>query len=181
MAKKKNEVEETTDNAASVDVPEKKSSVKFAVIGVVLLGGALFAGMQLGGGGSSEPSTTEVVFSTTTVVEIDPLKATAVPLEPVVVNLADGSYLKVGMTVTVHEDTAAGGGHSAEGGVDLDAMKPRLEILRDEAVSFLSGREKTEVLDSTFREEFRQHLMERAELTFEHSVTAIAIGDWVVS
>lgn len=167
MAKKKK------DTPAEGDEGAKKGSKKGLIIGVVLMLVGVGAGKMFFGGGGDGTTTIAVPTPETTV--LDRATAVAVPLEPVIVNLTDGAYLKMGLTITMGSH---GAGHTE---VKLEDLKPKFDKIRDEALTFLSGRTSVDVLSPRFREELKAHLMERSELWYEHSVADIAVGDWVVS
>lgn len=166
MAKKK--------DAPAEGVEPKKGSKKGIIIGVVLMLVGVFAGKTFFGGGAGEGTKTIAVPAPETTV-LNRETAVAVPLEPVIVNLTDGAYLKMGLTVTMG---GAGGGHAE---AKLEDLKPKFDKIRDEALTFLSGRTSVDVLSPHFRDELKAHLMERSELWYEEAVADIAVGDWVVS
>ena len=163
MAKKKDTPAEGAEVA-------KKGSKKGLVIGVVLMLVGVGAGKMFFGGGGGGTTTIAVPTPETTVLNRE--TAVAVPLEPVIVNLTDGAYLKMGLTITM--------GVAPEE-AKLEDLKPKFDKIRDEALTFLSGRTSVDVLSPRFREELKAHLMERSELWYEEVVADIAVGDWVVS
>jgi flagellar FliL protein len=163
MAKKKDAPAEGAEEA-------KKGSKKGLIIGVVLMLVGVFAGKTFFGGGGEGTKTIAVPAPETTVLNRE--AAVAVPLEPVIVNLTDGAYLKMGLTITM-------GVAPAE--AKLEDLKPKFDKIRDEALTFLSGRTSVDVLSPHFRDELKAHLMERSKLWYEEAVADIAVGDWVVS
>lgn len=163
MAKKKDTPAEGAEVA-------KKGSKKGLIIGVVLMLVGVGAGKMFFGGGGDGTTTIAVPTPETTVLDRE--AAVAVPLEPVIVNLTDGAYLKMGLTITM-------GVAPAE--AKLEDLKPKFDKIRDEALTFLSGRTSVDVLSPRFREELKAHLMERSKLWYEEVVADIAVGDWVVS
>lgn len=151
----------------------KKSSKKFVILGALLVVAAFVVGQKMSSSGSAVSSTVVVVDNSTTTT-IDPLLKVAIPLDPVVVNLSDGRFLKVVMTITVVPES---GGEA----IDPETMKPRFDTLRDEALSYLSGHTADEVLEKKFKTEFKAHMLERAELEFKDAIGDIAIPEWVAS
>jgi hypothetical protein len=109
---------------------------------------------------------------------LDRSTATALTLEPVLVNLTDSRYLKMAFTVTVTPHEVAGAKH---GPVDAEAMKPQYDKLRAEALSYLRGRTSTDVLGVRFADDLEAHLLERSKLWYGDTVADISIGDWIVS
>jgi hypothetical protein len=175
MAKKKEAPAEGTETAGEA----KGSSKKTIIIGVVLMLGGVFAGKTFFGGGSTATTTQIAVPVEHVTTVLDRSTAVALTLEPVLVNLTDNRYLKMAFTVTVapHGD-AAGGAH---GEVDPEAMKPKYDKLRAEALSYLRGRTSADVLGARFAEDLKDHLLERSKLWYGESVADISIGDWIVS
>jgi flagellar basal body-associated protein FliL len=172
MAKKKEAPAEGTEATEEA----KGSSKKMIIIGVVLMLGGVFAGKTFFGGGSGGTTQQIAVPVEKTTTVLDRAAAVAVTMDPVLVNLSDGHYLKMAFTVTITPEP----GKAAEK-VDLDALKPKYDKLRAEALSYLSGRTSVDVLGPRFIEEVQKHLMERSELWYGEGVSDIAVGDWVVS
>jgi flagellar basal body-associated protein FliL len=173
MAKKK-EAPAGTEEAEEA----KKSPMKMIIIGVVLMVAGVFAGKTFFGGGAAA-STTQIAVEVEHVTTVlDRGTATALTLEPVLVNLTDNRYLKMAFTVTVVSHEAAGAAHEA---VDPEAMKPKYDKLRAEALSYLRGRTSTDVLGVRFADDLVAHLLERSKLWYGDTVADISIGDWIVS
>ena len=117
MAKKKKEQAEGTDEESG---EEKKGGGKMmpaAMISIALVAAGYFVGGR-GGGGTATTTVTSVV----TVEEAEPEVETIIDLEPMNVNLADGHYLRIaisiGMAAEEHAAEADSGGHAAETGTD---------------------------------------------------------------
>lgn len=175
MAKKK----ETAEGAEGAD-EAKGGSKKLIIIALVVGIGGLFAGKMLFGGQTVQGGTNVVIEGAETTVPVKRLEAVSVPLDAVIVNLAGGGFLKVNLTVMVLPDHSAAGGHAA-GEVDVEAMKPKLSKIPEEALAFLSGKSNAEVLSANFQSEFKAHLIERSELWYEHSVGDVVITGWVAT
>lgn len=176
MAKKKKETAEGAEGAESAKGGSKKLIIIALVVGV----GGLFAGKMLFGGQTVQGGTNIVIEGAETTVPVKRLEAVSVPLDAVIVNLTGGGFLKVNLTVMVLPDHSAGAGHAAVE-VDIDAMKPKLSKIPEEALAFLSGKSNSEVLASSFQAEFKAHLIERSELWYEHSVGDVVITGWVAT
>lgn len=170
MAKKQTE----TKNESSTEEPVKKSK-KGLIIGVVACAGSLFVGSQFLGGGS-KAGTTVVVSGAETTTTLNPMDQTAVPLEDVVLLLADGKYMKIGITVFVAPH-GSGGGHGGPA-VKIDDMKPKFDKLRGETLNFMDGMTTAQVRDNSVRRDLIEHLMEKSELWFEHTVVGIEVPMW---
>lgn len=173
MAKKK-EAEAVAEGGEDA---KKGSSKKLIIIGVVALAGAFIVGQKMGGGGEVKETTIAVEVEHATTV-LDRSTATALTLDPVLVNLTDGKYLKMAFTVTVAPHDAAGAAH---GEVDPETMKPQYDKLRSEALAYLRGRTSTDVLGVRFADDLEAHLLERSKLWYGENVADISIGDWIVS
>jgi len=174
MAKKKKETVEGEE-------PARGGSKKLIIIALVVGAGGLFAGKMLFGGATVQGGTSIVIEGAETTMPVKRLEATSVPLDAVIVNLTGGGFLKVNLTVMVLPDHSAGGGHAAPGEVDVDAMKPKLSKIPEEALAFLSGKSSAEVLSTNFQSEFKAHILERSELWYEHSVGDVVITGWVAT
>lgn len=177
MAKKKKETAEGAEGATEAKGGSKKLIIIALVVGV----GGLFAGKMLFGGATVQGGTSIVIEGAETTAPVKRLEAVSIPLDAVIVNLAGGGFLKVNLTVMVLPDHSAAGGGHAPVEVDVDAMKPKLSKIPEEALAFLSGKSSAEVLSANFQSEFKAHLIERSELWYEHSVGDVVITGWVAT
>jgi hypothetical protein len=171
MAKKK---AAPSPESSSEEAPKK--SKKGLIIGVVACAGSLFAGSQFLGGSSSTGTTVVVSGAETTTIP-DPMDQTAVPLDDVILLLADGKYMKVGITVFVSLHSEAGG-HGAAPAVKIDDMKPKFDKLRGETLNYMEGMNTSQVRNNSVRRDLIDHLMEKSELWFEHVVVGIEVPTW---
>lgn len=171
MAKKK---AAPSPESSSEEAPKK--SKKGLIIGVVACAGSLFAGSQFLGGSSSTGTTVVVSGAETTTIP-DPMDQTAVPLDDVILLLADGKYMKVGITVFVSLHSGAGG-HGAAPAVKIDDMKPKFDKLRGETLNYMEGMNTSQVRNNSVRRDLIDHLMEKSELWFEHVVVGIEVPTW---
>ena len=173
MAKKK---AAPSPESSSEEAPKK--SKKGLIIGVVACAGSLFAGSQFLGGSSSS-GTTVVVSGLETTTIPSAMDQTAVPLDDVILLLADGKYMKVGITVYVSLHGGGGGGHGAAPEVKIDDMKPKFDKLRGETLNYMEGMSTSQVRNNSVRRDLIDHLMEKSELWFDHAVVAIEVPTWV--
>jgi hypothetical protein len=171
MAKKK---AAPSTESSSEEAPKK--SKKGLIIGVVACAGSLFAGSQFLGG-SSSAGTTVVISGAETTTTVNPMDQTAVPLEDVILLLSDGKYMKVGITVFVAPH-GGGGGHGGGAAVKIDDMKPKFDKLRGETLNYMEGMNTSQVRDNSVRRDLIDHLMEKSELWFEHTVVGIEVPTW---
>jgi flagellar protein FliL len=104
MSKAKSaESDDTTEKAGG----KKKLLLVLAVVVLAAAGAAYFFLFASSGEAEAEEPVSSGTF---------------VPLEPVAVNLAGGGYLKIGVSLELTEEGAAGGGH---GGGGLDGSKAK--------------------------------------------------------
>ncbi|HYH24990.1 MAG TPA: flagellar basal body-associated FliL family protein [Blastococcus sp.] len=124
------------------------------ILAVVLLAGAGAAYFFLfSGSGEAEAEEAELVSS-----------GTFVPLEPVAVNLAGGGYLKIGVSLELTEEGAAGGGH---GGGGPDGSKAT-----DLVISTFSQANPADVTGA--REALKESLQEKIiEAYTDHGVSTV--------
>lgn len=141
--------------------PKKKSKkLLFIIIGAVLLvGGGVAAFFLLGSGGGSAAPEPEPTHEPGDVLVI----------EPISLNLADGHYLRFGMTLQLvyHE----GGGH---GDTEVDGSKAI-----DVAIGLYSGRELSEVSSAEGREELKAELLHRLEEAYHGEVMDVYLTNYV--
>ncbi|MGY2082602.1 flagellar basal body-associated FliL family protein [Blastococcus sp. SYSU DS0539] len=105
----------TKNKNAPADVEETEATggrkKLFLVLAVVLLAGVGAAYFFLFAGAGEAEADAEPVSS-----------GTFLPLDPVAVNLAGGGYLKIGVSLELTEEGAAGGGHGGGGPDGSKAM-----------------------------------------------------------
>ena len=143
----------TKEKPDTDEAPPKGGKKKlFLILGVVLLAAAGAAYFFLfAGSGEAEAAAPE--------------HGGYVALEPVAVNLAGGGYLKIGITLDITAEAAAGGGH---GGAAVDGSKAM-----DQIISTFSQAAPADVVGA--REALKQALEQRIveAYTDEHGVQMV--------
>jgi hypothetical protein len=161
------------DEKENTEVEKAKGGMK-KTIGLVVIGlgvGLLVGKMFLF---KSEPASTNVVVEAPTTTELNRLAATSVTLDSKSVNLADGHYAKIQVTVYLQE-AGAGHGTAATG----DALKPSLAKINADLIAFVSGKPIEEVASAAFQQELRTFLLEEAHVDYHGAVADIQISDFV--
>lgn len=174
MAKKKKEDAEGTDEESG----EKKGGGKMmpaAMISIALVAAGYFVGGR--GGGSSTTTVTSVV----TVVEHEPEVSTIVDLEPINVNLADGHYLRVAISIGMGADEHAaesggGGGHGAETTATTEPTAPAADLV----LSTFSGRTMEELSTLEGRISAREALHEGLKEFYGEGVITVFFTEFVM-
>lgn len=176
MAKKKKEQAEGTDEESG---EEKKGGGKMmpaAMISIVLVAAGYFVGGR-GGGGTATTTVTSVV----TVEEAEPEVETIIDLEPMNVNLADGHYLRIvisiGMAAEEHAAEADSGGHAAETGTDT--TEPTVPAA-DLAPSTFAGKSMTELQTLEGRIHAREALQEGLKEFYGEGVLTVFFTEFVM-
>jgi flagellar protein FliL len=143
----------TKEKPDTDEAPAKGGKKKlFLILGVVVLAAAGAAYFFLfAGSGEAEAAAPE--------------HGGYVALEPVAVNLAGGGYLKIGITLDITAEAAAGGGH---GGATVDGSKAM-----DQIISTFSQAAPADVVGA--REALKQALEQRIveAYTDEHGVQMV--------
>ncbi|WP_339573458.1 flagellar basal body-associated FliL family protein [Pseudokineococcus basanitobsidens] len=96
--------------------------------------------------------------------EPEPEKGEVVTLEPVSVNLADGSYLRLGLALQQTADAA----HEADGSEALDL-----------AITTFSGRTVEELAKPEVRDELKHQLLEQVEHAYHDEVMDLYFTEFV--
>ncbi|GAA4628810.1 flagellar basal body-associated FliL family protein [Cellulomonas oligotrophica] len=137
--------------------PKKSKKLLFIIIGVVVLvlGGAAAFFLLGSGGGEPEPEPTQEPGDILTI-------------EPISLNLADGHYLRFGMSLQFAY---------SEGG--YDAPEPDGSKAIDIAIALYSGRELAEVSSGEGREELKTELLQRIEEAYHGEVMDVYLTNYV--
>jgi len=158
----------------------KKKLIMVVVLCVILAG----AGYKLGGGGSAAAGTA----TTTTIVQLVGCKegtdaTTAEPnvldLEKMNLNLADGHYLSVAVSLNLCPDmviAAAGAPEGEGGGAEPFQKAPAKDII----VSTLSGSSMSTLATAEGREEARKLLVERLSEEYPEEVYGVFFVEFVM-
>ena len=138
------------------DAPKggKKKLLIIGLVAVLAIGAAAYFFVFSGGSAEAEPA---------------PEAGSVLAVEPVAINLAGGSYLKLGFTLQYTVAFDEGGGH---GGAVQDGSKA-LDI----AISQFSGASLTDV--QTNREAMKAALQEAIVKAYDHEVMSIYYTEYV--
>lgn len=165
------------EETAAAEPAKPKGGLK-KTIGLVVIGlgvGLLVGKMFLF---KSEPASTEVIVEAPVTTVFNRLESTSVTLDSKSINLADGHYAKVQVTIYL---SAAGtellGGHGET--PEADALKPKFAKVNADLIAYISGKTLTEASTPAFQQELRTFLLEEAEVDYEEAVADIQITDFV--
>lgn len=175
MAKKKKEEAEGTDEESG---EEKKGGGKMmpaAMISIALVAAGYFVGGR-GGGGTATTTVTSVV----TVEEAEPEVETIIDLEPMNVNLADGHYLRIAISIGMgpdeHAEEAAGGGHGAAETETTEPTAPAADLV----LSTFSGKSMAELQTLEGRIHAREALQEGLKEFYGEGVLTVFFTEFVM-
>lgn len=170
-------------------MPDKKSSESdstpsrgvgryliVAVLCIALLGGGYALGGGLGGGAAGA-TTGEDGSAEEGEVEEAPIEtiAAVVDLDAVNVNLADGHYLRVAVSVGLSEVEAGGGGHGGDEEVHFETA-PAADLV----LTTLSGRRMEELADADGREAARHDLEEGLVAYYGEGIVTVLLREFVM-
>lgn len=151
----------------------KKSLLPIVVIGVVMLGGGYFVGGMMSGGSEPVPvADAAEAEPEAEKVELGHLEA----LEAVNVNLADGHFLRIAVTLEIHSDEKeASGGHGGEEAAAF-ATAPAADLV----LTTFSGQSMEELSTVEGRESAREHLLEKVIEKYGETVTSLYFTEFVM-
>jgi flagellar FliL protein len=174
MAKKQKEQAEGTDEESG---EEKKGGGKMmpaAMISIALVAAGYFVGGR-GGGGTATTTVTSVV----SVQEEEPEVEHIIDLEPMNVNLADGHYLRIaisiGMAAEEHAEES-GGGHGAAETETTEPTAPAADLV----LSTFSGKSMTELQTLEGRIHAREALQEGLKEFYGEGVLTVFFTEFVM-
>jgi flagellar protein FliL len=146
--------EKKTDAAATTEEAPKKSKKMLIIIiaAVVLIGGGVGGFMMFG----SKKSTAKPA----------PKPGVVVPLDAITINLADGHYLKIAMSLQM---TAAAGTEALDG-----------SQAQDLAIDEYSNRPMAELLTNASREKSKTELLTKVEKAYEDKIMDIYFTTFVI-
>ncbi len=149
-----------------------KKMIISAVLSVALLGAGYFIGGMSSGGDSTPVA--EAADGEQSAEDNDEKKELGhlVDLEPINVNLQDGHFLRIAITLDTH--TEESGGHGKEEAVFPTA--PAADLL----LATFSGRDMAELSTETGREEARAELLESLEEAYGEEVTGVFLTEFVM-
>jgi flagellar FliL protein len=179
MSKKKTAPTEP-DAPDAAEAPKKSKKKLFIALGlVVVLGGAAY--MLLGRGKAADA---EVATDGSTVDTIEAPAALEfseiVDLPPTNINLADGHYLRVAVSLGLHaveEEEAAEGGHAA---VESDEPSIPIAPAADLVVAIFSGRTMASLATPEGREEAKSVLTAQIVEHYGATVASVFLTEFVM-
>lgn len=148
------------DTASDIEAkPKRPARVVLLVVGLVVVLGAAAGWYFLMGPGAGEAEGGETVA-----VEPEPEPGEVMTIEPISINLAGGSYLRIGVALQLTEDVS----HEPEAAVALDHV-----------IALFSGRPVEEVSSGEGREALRAELATQLEEAFHGDVMEVYLTDYV--
>ena len=175
MAKKK-EVKAEGDGEAE----EKKSGKSKIIIGVLAVGLGV-GGYMLGGQGAAGPVSTESTTTTTLVQKlgckeksIEEGPKTLVDLTAMSINLTDGHYLRIALSLGLCDDVVVGG--EGEGGGEPF----KTAQAKDVVIELLSGKSVEELSTEDGRAEAKKKLIEAMTEAYPAVVYTVLLTEWVM-
>ena len=105
----------------------------------------------------------------------EPVPGPVVDLEPLTLNLADGRFLKVGLSLQTSADAAGGGGGHGGGGEELNGAKAR-----DAAIIIFGQRTYAQLLAPKGREAARKALDTEVKHRYEGEVLKVYLTEFVM-
>lgn len=157
---------------SGTDAPKKAKSnlIPAIIIAIGLVAGAKVMG---GGGKATSANPSPITSSTTTTVP----EGEKIKLEPITLNVSDGRFLKVGITLQLRHDPKGGGAH-AEASKE-DPAKAWAKAL-DLTIEVLGGRTYEELVTPTGREHAKELLVERLEKAFHGEIETVYFTEFVM-
>ena len=172
MAKKK-KGEDGSEESSSDGGGGGGKMMPAAMISIALVAAGYFVG---GRGGSTAPA----AAVTATTVAHEPEVETIVDLEAVNVNLADGHYLRVaisiGMGASHDAEASGGGGHSATETATTEPTAPAADLV----LSTFSGKTMDELSTLEGRIAARDHLLEGLKEFYGDEVITVFFTEFVM-
>jgi flagellar FliL protein len=174
MGKKKKGEEGTDEESSSSGGGGGGKMMPAAMISIALVAAGYFVG---GRGGGTAPA----VAVTATTVPHEPTVETVVDLEPVNVNLADGHYLRVAISIGMgasHDAAAAEGG--SHGAAEEPATTEPTAPAADLVLSTFSGKTVDELSTLDGRISARDHLLEGLKEFYGEEVITVFFTEFVM-
>lgn len=162
----KNEESDDTGKGGS------KKMILSAVLSVALLGAGYFVG-GMSSGGDSAPVAEAADGEESEAEEEKKEVGHLVDLEPINVNLQDGHFLRIAISLDTHVESS-GGGHGKEEAAFPTAMAADLVL------STFSGRHMDDLSTEEGREEARAALMEGLEAVYGEEVAGVYLTEFVM-
>ncbi|MFK7918561.1 MAG: flagellar basal body-associated protein FliL [Ilumatobacter sp.] len=175
-------------------MPDKKSSkedseekgggakklLPVVVIGIVMLGGGYFVGGMMSGGGEAEPvadaAEDEAAAEEEETVELGDLEA----LDAVNVNLLDGHFLRIAVTLEVAHEEHEESGDDGHGATEVEEVEFPTAPAADLVLSTFSGRSMEELASAEGREAARTELLHAVEEKYGEKVVSLYFTEFVM-
>ncbi len=156
---------------SDADQPKKAKS---NLVPAIIIAIGLVAGAKLMGGGDKAPPAAgaPVETTTTTVPEGEKIK-----LEPITLNVSDGRFLKVGLTLQLRHNPKGGGSHSAD--PKEDATKTWAKAL-DLTIEVLGGRTYEELVTPAGRDQAKELLVKSLDKAFHGEIETVYFTEFVM-
>lgn len=166
-----------TSSENETSEPEKGGSKRIitaAVLSVVMAAVGYFAGGMMSGGTAETPVAAAGAETAETVAAEKSEMGKLVDLEPVNVNLADGHFLRIAVTLELDPHKESSDGHGAK-----DESFPTAPAA-DLVLSTFSGRDMSELQTMDGREEARTTLMHSIEEAYHGDVVSLYFTEFVM-
>jgi flagellar FliL protein len=150
-----------------------KRIVTAAIMSVAMLGGGFFIGGKMSGGAAAAP-VAEAATDEEAVPEEKTELGELVDLEAVNVNLQDGHFLRIAVTLELDPHKESGGGHGAE-----EAVFPAAPAA-DLVLTTFSGRAMDELATASGREAARETLLEAVTEAYHGDVVSLYFTEFVM-
>lgn len=152
----------------------KKSLLPIVIIGVVMLGGGYFVGGMMSGGSEPVPvaEASDEVEAVEEKAELGHLEA----LDAVNVNLQNGHFLRIAVTLEIHSDDESSGDSHGADDAEAFATAPAADLV----LTTFSGRDMEELSLVDGREALRQELLEKVIEKYGEKVTSLYFTEFVM-
>ncbi|HVM41054.1 MAG TPA: flagellar basal body-associated FliL family protein [Acidimicrobiia bacterium] len=156
----------------------KGNLVPALVIAAGLVGGGFLMGGRTAAPSAAAPAEGEAPRAAEEHEE-EPVPGEVLTLDTMTLNLADGSFLKVGLALQLVEGVTPGGGGGHGGGGDADPKAYAAQAL-DEAIHVLGGHTFDDLLTPDGREKVKKELSERIGERYHGDVMAVYFTEFVM-
>lgn len=154
---------------------KKKGNLVPAIIIAV---GLVLGGKMMGGGGSAATVTTAVETTTTTAAP-----GPVVKLDPITLNMADGRFLRVGLSFQLsaeHAESGGGGHGAAPAEPDTSDAAGEYAKALDIAIEVLGGAHYQELVDPAGREAAKHELVEKLKEAYHEAIEDVYFTEFVL-
>lgn len=158
--------------ASDADQPKKAKS---NLVPAIIIAIGLVAGAKLMGGGDKAPAVKGAPVQTTTTTTLP--EGEKIKLDPITLNVSDGRFLKVGLTLQLRHNPK-GGGSSAEDPKE-DATKTWAKAL-DLTIEVLGGRTYEELVTPAGRDQAKELLVKSLDKAFHGEIETVYFTEFVM-